>query len=140
MAKEYPRSHRVADQIQQELSVLIRDDLKDPRLSHLLTLTSVDVTRDLSIAKVYYSIMDDEADRADNQAVLQKSAGFLRRRLASMLKMRAVPELHFRYDDSIEEGARMSALIAQAVESNTTDADTPDDADAPERDAGEDAV
>ncbi len=138
MAKEFPRSHRVADQIQQELSVLIRDDLKDPRLSHLLTITSVDVTRDLSIAKVYYSIMDDLADRAENQEVLRKSAGFLRRRLASVLKLRAVPELHFRYDDSIEEGARMSALIAQAVDSNTTEADSDDETSGADKD--EDSV
>jgi len=122
MPKDYPRSHRVADQIQQELSVLIRDELKDPRLSRLLTLTSVDVSRDLSVAKVFYTIMDD-ADRSENQSILQDSAGFLRRRLGASLSLRSVPILQFRYDTSIEEGARMSALIEQAVGSNTTQAD-----------------
>ncbi len=105
--------------------MLIRDELKDPRLSRLLTLTGVDVSRDLSIARVFYTIMD-EADRAENQSILQGSAGFLRRRLRAMLSLRAVPELQFRYDTSIEEGARMSTLIDQAIESNTTAADDDD--------------
>jgi len=119
VAAEYPRSHRVADQIQQELSVLIRDELKDPRLSRLLTLTSVDVSRDLSVAKVYYTVMDD-SDRNDSQLVLQASAGFLRHQLGALLSLRSVPLLQFHYDNSIEDGARMSALIDAAVDSNTT--------------------
>lgn len=122
MAKDYPRSHRVADQIQQELSVLIRDELKDPRLPAMLTITSVDVTRDLSMARVFYTILGD-ADRDDCQEALDSGSGFLRRQLGARLSVRSIPQLTFRYDRSIEEGARMSALIRDAVDSNTTSAD-----------------
>ncbi len=121
--KDFPRSYRVADQIQQELSGLIRHSLKDPRLSPMLTITSVDVTRDLSFARVYYSVMNSE-ERDDTQRALERSVGYLRRQLGSALSLRVVPQLQFHYDSSIEDGARMSALIDQAVSSNTTDADT----------------
>jgi len=123
MAKDFPRSYRVADQIQQELSVVLRNELKDPRLSKMLTISSVDVSRDLSVAKVYYTLMDN-SDRADTQAALTSGVGFLRRRLGQLMKLRAIPQLHFHYDDSIEEGARMSALINAAVASNTTSAES----------------
>lgn len=131
MANDYPRSHRVADQIQQELSVLIRDAIKDPRMSTMLTITSVDVTRDLSMAKVFYTILDD-TDRGDTQAALTSGAGYLRRQLGQSLSLRAVPQLIFRYDHSIEEGARMSALIADAIKSNTTEADDGSDSENPD--------
>jgi len=122
MAKDYPRSHRVADQIQQELSVLIRDELKDPRLPTMLTITSVEVSRDLSVARIFYTVLG-ESDRQECQAALESGSGFLRRQLGSKLSLRTVPQLSFRYDNSIEEGARMSALIRDAVDSNTTAAD-----------------
>lgn len=122
MAKDYPRSYRVADQIQQVLSVVIRDELKDPRVSKMLTISSVDVSRDLSVAKVYYTLMDN-SDRANTTAALSSSLGFLRRRLGQLMSLRAIPLLQFHYDNSIEEGARMSALIKAAVDSNTTDSE-----------------
>ena len=122
MAKDYPRSHRVADQIQQELSVLIRDELKDPRVPAMLTITSVDVTRDLSMARVFYTLLG-ETNRDECQDALENGSGYLRRLLGTRLSVRSVPQLTFRYDRSIEEGARMSALIREAIDSNTTSAD-----------------
>lgn len=124
---DYPRSHRVADFIQRELSGMISTEIRDPRISPMLTIASVDVSRDLAVAKVYYSLLDPE-ERAETAAALKRASGFLRRRLAQEMKIRAVPELRFHYDDSAEKGARMSALIDQAVASNTT----ADDSDAPE--------
>lgn len=121
MAKDYPRSYRVADQIQQELAQILRDELKDPRLSKMLTISDVDVSRDLSVAKIYYTLLD-ESDRGTTAAALQSGSGFLRRRLGQRVKLRAVPQLHFYYDDSVERGAHMSALINAAVASNTTSA------------------
>jgi len=123
---DYPRSHRVADFIQRELSGLIRSELKDPRISPMLTIASVEVSRDLSVAKIYYSLFDPE-ERHETQDALGRAAGFLRRQLARQMSTRSVPQLRFFYDDSAERGARMSSLIAKAVASNTTE----DDADAP---------
>jgi len=122
MAKDYPRHHRIADFIQREISQLIRSELKDPRVSPMLTVASVDVSSDLSIAKIYYTVMDD-SDRDETQQALTKAAGFLRRRLAANMNTRSVPQLRFYYDDSAERGAHLSALIDQAVSSNTTASD-----------------
>jgi len=117
---DYPRSHRVADFIQRELSGLIRTELKDPRVSPMLTVTSVEVSRDLSVAKIYYSLFDPE-ERAETQDALGRASAFLRRQLARQMNTRSVPQLRFFYDDSAEKGAHMSALIADAVATNTTD-------------------
>lgn len=128
MPSDYPRSHRVADFIQRELSGLIRSELNDPRISPMLTIASVEVTRDLSVAKIYYSVFDP-TERGPTQEALGGASGFLRRQLARQMKIRAVPELRFYYDDSAEKGAHMSALIADAVASNTTADDPEPDAD-----------
>jgi ribosome-binding factor A len=126
---DYPRSHRVADFIQRELSGLIRSGLKDPRISPMLTIASVEVSRDLSVAKVYFSLFDPE-ERKETQEALVHASGFLRRQLARQMNTRSVPQLRFHYDDSAEKGAYMSALIAGAVASNSTieeDTDSPSD-------------
>lgn len=120
MPSDYPRSHRVADFIQRELSGLIRTELKDPRVSPMLTVASVEVSRDLSVAKIYYALFDPE-ERVETQDALVRASGFLRRQLARQMNTRSVPQLRFFYDDSAEKGAYMSALIADAVASNSTD-------------------
>jgi len=124
MANDYPRSYRVADHIQRELSEIIRLQVKDPRVSDMLTIASVELSRDLSVARVYYTLLD-AAEHKATQEGLEKSAGFLRKRLSDTLSMRSVPALKFFYDDSIERGNEMSALIDAAVSSNTTEADSP---------------
>ncbi len=134
--EDYPRSHRVADFIQRELSQLIRGEVKDPRLSPMMTITAVKVSRDLTSAKIHYSIIGSEAgsdERKDTHEALTSASGFLRRQLAQLMRTRSVPQLRFYFDDSTERGARMSALIDAAVASNTTDDQEGDvdDADAP---------
>ena len=119
MPNDYPRSHRVADFIQRELSGLIRTELKDPRISPMLTIASVEVSRDLSVAKVYFSLFDPE-ERKETLDALGRASGFLRRQLARQMNTRSVPQLRFHYDDSAEKGAYMSALIADAVATNST--------------------
>lgn len=128
MPNDYPRSHRVADFIQRELSGLIRTELKDPRISPMLTIASVEVSRDLSVAKVYFSLFDPE-ERQETQEALGRASGFLRRQLARQMNTRSVPQLRFHYDDSAERGAHMSALIADAVATNTTSEDDGDNVD-----------
>jgi len=122
---DYPRSHRVADFIQRELSGMIRTEIRDPRVSPMLTIASVEVSRDLSVAKVYWSVLD-AGEKEETTAALKRASGFLRRRLAQEMQIRSVPELRFHHDDSAERGAHMSALIADAVATNTTSEDTDD--------------
>jgi len=110
--KSFPRSRRVAQQIQRALSELIRREVRDPRLG-MLTLTEVRVSNDLSHARVYYSVLGGEPERT--QEILDAAADLLRGPLGRALSLRHSPELHFVADELIEGGARMSALIRQAV-------------------------
>jgi ribosome-binding factor A len=113
MPKDYPRSLRIADQIQRELSDVIRLELKDPRIG-MITVTAVDVTRDCKHAKVYFTELQAGGFR---QALdgLRHAAGFLRTQLAHRMKLRLMPDLQFVYDESVERGARLSRLIDTAL-------------------------
>jgi len=116
MGKQYSRSQRVGDQIQRELAIVIPREVKDPRLG-FVTITGVDVSRDIGHAKVYFTVMNaEEQDQvALNQEVLSESAGLLRMLLGKAMRIRSVPQLHFYYDESVSRGAYMSALIDRAV-------------------------
>lgn len=114
MPKDYPRSRRIAEQIQRELSDVIRLELKDPRVG-MITITDVEVSQDYSHAKVFFTTLGDAA-KVDEAAVgLARAAGFLRSQLAHRLKLRIVPQLQFKYDESVERGVRLSRLIDEAV-------------------------
>jgi len=126
MAGSSARPNRVADFIQRELSELIRHGLKDPRISPMLTIASVEVSRDLGVARIYYSLIDS-AEAKDTQEGLERASGFLRSQIAKSLNSRTVPQLRFVFDDSAEKGAALSSLIDNAVKSNTTAADDEDE-------------
>ncbi|TDF80470.1 30S ribosome-binding factor RbfA [Pseudomonas sp. H9] len=129
MAKEYSRTQRIGDQMQRELAQLIRREVKDPRVG-LVTITAVDVSRDVGHAKVYITVMgaDGTEDIKQSLKVLNAAAGFLRMQLGKEMKLRSVPQLHFHYDESVTRGAHLSALIERAVAEDNLhqDADTPD--------------
>jgi ribosome-binding factor A len=112
------KSARVADQIQRELAELIRLEVRDPRV-HMVTLTAVELSRDKSHAKVFFTVLGIEAEAKDALEGLQRAAGFLRTNLAHRLSTRSVPELHFEYDASVERGVRLSKLIDEAVHPTT---------------------
>jgi ribosome-binding factor A len=114
MKKTSQRSLRVADQIQRELSQLLRDEVKDPRVGRV-TITGVEVTSDLSHAKVFFSHLAGREHADEAVQALQHTAGFLRSELSHRLGLYSVPQLHFTYDDSIESGMRMAQLIDDAV-------------------------
>ena len=115
MPKEFARSDRVAQMINRHLAVILRNEVKDPRVSQL-TITDVEVTKDLRQAKIFVtSLADDIIDIEDTMAALDRASGFLRRALAAVIDLRHCPALVFAYDNSISEGARMSALIDQAL-------------------------
>ena len=114
MGKVSPRNRRIADQIQRELSELIRLGMRDPRVN-LVTITDVEVSNDTSHAKVFFTTLGNEAQVLSCNHGLNSAAGFLRKQLASRLTIRVVPALTFEYDASIEHGVRLSKLIDDAV-------------------------
>jgi ribosome-binding factor A len=108
------RQARVADQIQREIAELIRLEVRDPRVG-LVTITGVELSRDASHAKVFFTVLGAAAEGEAAREGLQRAAGFLRSGLAHRLTTRKVPELHFTYDESVERGMRLSKLIDEAV-------------------------
>lgn len=117
MGKAFLRTGRVAEQIQRELADLIQMEVKDPRVG-LVTLTGVEVTQDYAHAKVYFTTMKSAEQAPKAQAGLEHAAGFLRSQLAHRMKLRIMPQLHFIYDTSVENGVRLSQLIDDAVASD----------------------
>ena len=111
-SKAFPRAKRIAQQIQQTLSELIRREVRDPRLG-MVTLTEVRVAPDLGSAKVYFSVLGSTPQQA--QEILEAAAPMLRGPLGRALGTRHSPELRFVQDELIESGARLSALITKAV-------------------------
>lgn len=117
MAKDYSRTQRIGDQMQRELALLVQREIKDPRLG-MVTITAVDVSRDLSHAQVYVTVLgrEDDTDAVElNLQILSEAAGYLRMLLGRTMKLRTVPQLRFRYDASVRRGAELSALIERAV-------------------------
>jgi len=103
------RPQKIGDLIQRELSDLLYRELRDPRVG-MVTITAVDVSPDMSHAKVFFTILDKENLKQTSEA-LQRAAGFLRSQLARRVKMYTIPELRFHYDESIERADRLSRLI-----------------------------
>ncbi len=109
-----PRTRRIGEQIRRDLAELIRAELRDPRLT-LVSTTSVEVSRDLAYARIYVTAVCEPGERAELVAELNRAAPLLRRELGRRLRTRTVPKLEFRYDETVERGARLSALIDAAV-------------------------
>jgi len=128
-----PRVQRVADQIQREIASLIQLEVNDPRIG-MISVISVDVSRDLSYAKIHVTVMNtltddaainqstllepgklDKLEITENINALNNAAGYLRTLLAKRLRIRSVPKLKFHYDGSIERGQQLSSLIDSAI-------------------------
>ena len=114
MSREFARHQRLGNQLLRTLSELLRFETKDPRLEGV-SLTAVELSRDLSVARVYFSLLDPNGDPAPVQACLDGASGFLRRHLGKAIKVRHVPELRFHHDDSAAVGEKISHLIDHAV-------------------------
>jgi len=113
MARDNPRARRMAEQIQRELTELLRRDVKDSRIGNV-TITAVDVTGDLRTAKVFYLVFGREGPDPSVQRGLESAAGFLRNALSRALMIRYTPTLSFELDTSIEHGVRLAQLIDSA--------------------------
>ncbi|MDJ0910480.1 MAG: 30S ribosome-binding factor RbfA [Woeseiaceae bacterium] len=114
MSREFSRHQRLGNQMLRTLSELLQFETKDPRLSGV-SLTAVDLSRDLSVARVYFSTLDPNADPQPVLEGLSSAAGFLRGQLGRAIKVRHVPELRFQHDDSAAIGERIDNLIDAAV-------------------------
>ncbi|MGQ0429264.1 MAG: 30S ribosome-binding factor RbfA [Gammaproteobacteria bacterium] len=117
MPREYPRARRIEEQLKRLLADLVRRELKDPRVG-LVTITSVQVSNDLSHARIYFTPFAGVGDPEAARDALRHAAGFLRHQVRNEMRLRAAPELDFQLDDSVERSARLSALIHDAVESD----------------------
>ncbi|MEN8178953.1 MAG: 30S ribosome-binding factor RbfA [Pseudomonadota bacterium] len=115
MARDFQRTDRVGAQLQRELSSLVRDEVEVEGIG-MVTIQEVRVVRDFSQAKVYFTVMGSEISLQECTRQLNQAAGHLRWLLGQQLKLRTVPKLLFVYDESIEKGEHLDALIEQAVE------------------------
>ncbi len=105
------RAQRVAGLMKRELATLIPRRMRDPRLQGLVSVTDVEVTEDLSLARVYVSILEGGEVRRRALEALEHAAGFVRSELAPRLKLREMPEIRFQFDESLERGARVDELL-----------------------------
>jgi ribosome-binding factor A len=115
MQEENRRTRRVADQIKNELALLIDHKLKDPHLG-LVTLTRVKLTSDLKLASVYFSVYGKDIDKKKYTVLLTRAGHFLRKELSSRIEMRYIPELRFFYDDSLEYAEHITNLFKKIHE------------------------
>ena len=122
MPRDFSRTRRVGEQLQRELATLIRDQIDDPRLG-MVSVSAVEVSRDLSHAKVFFSTLGEASEADASLQVLKGASAYLRKLLGQRLHFRQVPQLHFKQDHSLEEGTRLSALIDAAIRGDRDDSE-----------------
>lgn len=104
------RANRVAEQMKKELGDIIGRRLKDPRVG-FVTVTDVEVTGDLQLAKIYLTVLGDEGKKEGTLKALEKAKGFIRSEIGKRIRLRKTPEIEFRWDHSFEQGARIDELL-----------------------------
>jgi len=109
------RTDRIAVEIQKEVSDIIRNSIKDPRIPEMVSVTRVEVTRDLRYAKVYISIYGTDEEKKNAMNALNGAAGFVRREIGQRIQLRYTPEIVFKADNSIEQGMHISKLIEETM-------------------------
>lgn len=113
------RTERISSLIRQEISELLREEVNDPRLRSFISITRVFTSVDLTHTKVYFSIFGEEVSKEEVLQGFAAASGFLRRQLASRLRLKHMPELSFHLDESIEKGARVLKLIDELASEET---------------------
>ena len=122
MPRDFARSRRVGEQLHRLLGEVLRREVKDPRAEGV-SVTGVEVSGDMSHATVWFSMLDPDADPEPARKALTGAAGLIRGRLGRTMHIRQVPALHFRHDESLARGAKLSALIDEAVASDRRHSD-----------------
>jgi ribosome-binding factor A len=117
------RTERINSIIQQEISDLLREQVNDPRLTTLISITKVSISPDLRHANVFISTLGDKVNKGEILQGFTAASGFLRRQLANRLELKHTPELSFHLDDSIERGAEVLKLIEQVASEDTENED-----------------
>jgi ribosome-binding factor A len=115
------RSGRINEEIRKEISNIIRDEIRDPRLTAMISVTKVDVTKDLRYAKVFVSIFGSDEEKKSSLGALKSSSGFIRRELGGRVNLRYTPEVLIELDDTIEHGMHINDLIRQIKENPNHD-------------------
>lgn len=110
------RGGRINEEIRKELSQIIQYEIKDPRLASLISVTKVDVTKDLRYAKVFVSIFGNEKEKKESMDALKHSAGFMRREIGQRVNLRYTPQLIMELDNTIENGMHISAILNKIKE------------------------
>jgi len=118
---DHRRADRVAEIIREEVAQFLTSGVKDPRLVALVTVTAVDVTRDLKHARIFVSLLGSDADKASSLEALASMTGHLRTRVARVMRLRVAPQLAFRADESVERAARIESLLAQVRDRKSDD-------------------
>ena len=126
MRKNSIKNTRINGEVMKELSLIIRQEIKDPRIHMMTSVTSVEVAPDLKTCKAYISVMGSDEEKKDTIAGFRSAEGYVRRQLAKRLNLRNTPEIHFVLDQSIEYGVHMSRLIDE-VNKETPERDEEDD-------------
>jgi ribosome-binding factor A len=126
MPREYPRNLRVAAELQRVLNDLLCNEVKDPRLEDV-RISAIDLSRDISVAKVYFSNLEPDADPQPAVAALTRAGGFLRSRAARILRLRRVPELRFLQDEGPKHGLALTRLIDEVASKDGGGSGRPDD-------------
>lgn len=116
MAREFSRADRVAQELQKEIAVILQREVKDPRIG-MVTVSDVEISRDLAYAKVFVTFLFDNDPSAIERGLegLNNASGYIRSLVGKAMRLRIVPELSFFYDRSLVEGMRMSNLVTQTV-------------------------
>lgn len=118
MRKNSVKNTRINTEVMKELSLIIREEIKDPRINDMLSVVSVEVAPDLKTCKAYISVLGDEESQKDTIEGLNSAAGFIRKELARRVNLRNTPEIKFFMDQSIEYGVKMSKLIDEVNQNN----------------------
>jgi ribosome-binding factor A len=113
VSPDHHRSDRVAAAMREEIATFLANDVKDPRILGLVTVTAVEVSRDLRHAKVFVSVLGSDSQRAATFEGLDAVAGHLRGRVGRALRLRVAPEFEFKNDESIAHAAHIEQLLAQ---------------------------
>lgn len=116
MSREFKRSDRVAQELKKEVAVILQREVKDPRIG-MVTVSDVEVSRDLAYAKIFVTFLFDNDQEAINQGMkgLEKASPYIRSLVGNAMRLRIVPELRFIYDESLVEGMRMSNLVSNVI-------------------------
>jgi ribosome-binding factor A len=109
------RVEQLNSEFKREISSILADEIKDPRLTAIVSVLNVNVTRDLSYADIHVSMIGTEEQKKESFEAILSSAGYIRRLLGQRMKIRYIPQLRFKYNDYIEEGIRISKLIDEVI-------------------------